>query len=118
MDSASNKVSVDATMDGTYKPEENPELMVNWISDLAKATWAFKVSMCEAIEEIQKGFVKAFKNFSVGLLEFIKSWRGQNSKERAYRRAYIRAYNRSQRNNQTVKRYKHGRTQRTRVKRQ
>lgn len=39
---------------------------------------------------------------------------GTNSKE--YRSA-VRAYRRSQRNNQTIKRYKHGRTQKTRVKR-
>lgn len=39
---------------------------------------------------------------------------GANSKE--YRSA-VRAYLRSRRNNQTVKRYKHGRTQKTRVKR-
>lgn len=117
MDSASNKVSVEATMDGTYKLEEIPELMADCISDLAKATWEFSVSMREAVEEIQKGFVKAFKSFSVGLREFTKSWWGRNSKERAYRRALMRAYSRSQRNNQTVKRYKHGRTQKTRVKR-
>lgn len=118
MDSASNKVSVEATMDGTYKPEEIPELMVNWISDLlAKATWEFSVSMRKAIEEIQEGFMKTFTDFSVALREITKSWWGRNSKERAYRRAYMRAYSRSQRNNQTVKRYKHGRTQRTRVKR-
>ena len=79
----------------------------------------FSNQLEDTAEFIRRGLIQAWKRFactvkrtakyvSLGILY------GTNSKE--YRGA-VRAYWRSRRNNQTVKRYKHGRTQRTRVKR-
>lgn len=67
---------------------------------------------------IKDGFTRTLKDLNEQLGIFVnalgEAW---YHNQRVYWRSRYKALDRSRRNNQTVKRYKHGRTQRTRVKR-
>lgn len=66
----------------------------------------------------EDGFVRTLKDLIERLGIFVDALGEERCRnQRVYWRSRYKAVDRSRRNNRTVKRYKHGRTQRTRVKR-